>query len=152
MDMNIRNLEKKAEEVKKGVRYVYTHRRLPLAEISNPAVSECLAITEMLDAIRVDSESGDSGNSNIRKADLDDIYDDLSEVISISSHIPSLRAVWDVFKVEAGDILPKREAFDGLSEEFVLNEFSWRLDRLVCGLYSLPRKVTDDSSNRGRLI
>jgi hypothetical protein len=148
--MTIEEVEKKAAEVKKAVTFAYIHRRMPRTEILNPSGFEGLSIIEMLVAIRVDSEASDSGN--IRRSDYEQIFDDFLQVVSISSHIPVSKAVRDALQVDKcrGYILPKEGAFEGLPEEVLISEFPWRLDRLVCGLYSLPIKVIDEDPKSRR--
>jgi hypothetical protein len=143
--MNIAEIKKKAGAVKNAIRFVFTQRRLPTAEISNPSDSANLTMIEMLDVIRAAEEVADS-SSNIRRGDFVEVYEDFLSVVSIASHIPQLSPLREALEVEhcLARILPKKRAFDGLSKEFVLREFGWRLDRLACGLYSLPIKVIDE--------
>jgi hypothetical protein len=144
MTMNIEEMNEKAAEARQAVRFAYIHRRLPLAEISNPSDLANLTMIDMLDAIRAASETSDSGR-NIHRSDFDHVYLAFLRVVSIASHIPALETVREALEVEQckQHLLLKEEAFEELSEELLIREFTWRVDRLVSGLCSLPIKVVE---------
>ena len=149
--MNKGELETKAKEVRQAVTFAYTHRGLPRAEISNPSDSASLTMIDMLDAIRAASEPSDGGR-NIHRSDFDHVYLDFLRVVSIASHIPELETVREALEIEENKqhLLSKEEAFEELSDELLISEFSWRLDRLVSELCSLPIKIVERDERSGR--
>lgn len=151
MTMNIEEMNEKAAEVRQAVIFAYTHRRLPLAEISNPSDSASLTMIDMLDAIRAASETSDS-DRNIHRSDCDHVYLDFLRVVSIAFHIPALEKVREALEIEQNKqhLLSKEEAFEELSEELLIREFPWRLDRLVSELCSLPIKIVERDEPSGR--
>ena len=151
MTMNIEEMEEKAKEVRQAVTFAYTHRRLPLAEISNPSDSASLTMIDMLAAIRAASETSDSSR-NIHRSDFDHVYLDFLRVVSIASHIPALETVREALEVEQNKqhLLSKEEAFEELSEELLIREFTWRVDRLVSEVCSLPIKIVERDERSGR--